>query len=62
MLLEMLQNAKRGPDMAEVLRVTQEECAAGKLDGPLEVWLDAAGRVNSTVPFVQRLPTRRFPR
>jgi hypothetical protein len=62
MLLEMLQNSKREPDMAEVLRVTQEECAAGKLDGPWEVWLDAAGCVNSTVPFARWLPTRRFPR
>ena len=61
LLLEMLQNPKREPDMAEVLRVTQEECAAGKLDGPWEAWIDADGRVNSTVPFDRWLPTRRFP-
>ncbi|CAK0886391.1 unnamed protein product, partial [Prorocentrum cordatum] len=59
---DMLQNANREPDMAEVLRVTKEECKAGKLDGPWEVWAGAHGHVHSTVPFDQWLPTRRFPR
>ena len=58
----MFLNTKREPDMAEILRVTEAEREAGKLDGPWGVWLDSTGQVRSTVPYARWLPTRRFPR
>ena len=61
-LTEMLNNVKQEPEMHEVLKQTEEEAAAGKLDGPWEVFIDAAGNIKSTVPFNNWLPTRRFPR
>ena len=61
-LRELLQESRRESDMAEVLKQTEAELTAGKLEGPWEVWADKHGVIHSTVPYAEWLPTRRFPR
>ena len=61
-LLELLRSPRREPGTEEILRQTQEDVAAGKMEGPWEVYLDGDGGLVSTVPFTKWLPTQRFPR
>ena len=61
-LKDLLSKPRREPGTQDILRQTQEDVEAGKMEGPWEVYRGRGGEVVSTVPFAEWLPTQRFPR